>query len=207
MHLKAIFTNLLQRIGFTEDTIDKHWADLEKAYTGKARHYHNLTHLEEMIACYDEYKTHLQFPDEVLYSIFYHDIVYKSTRKDNELKSAEIAIAILPERTMINKELVYDMILATKDHRTKDVEDEKWLIDFDLRILAKDWTDYKTYTQQIRKEYNIYPDFLYKPGRIKALEHFLEKECIYQTQAFRTLYESKARQNVEKEIRALSNEN
>ena len=29
--------------------------------------------------------------DSILFSVFYHDIIYKSTSKDNEEKSAEIA--------------------------------------------------------------------------------------------------------------------
>lgn len=200
MELQKTFTELLRRIGFHKDDIPKYWQDLEKAYSNKSRYYHNLTHLEEMIACFDAYKGQLQFPDEVLYSIFYHDIVYKSSRKDNELKSAELALELLPDNTTIDRQLVFDMILATKDHVSKNVEDEKWLIDFDLRILAKDWEDYQIYYRQIRKEYSLYPDFLYNPGRKKALEHFLEKEYLYQTGTFRELFEDKARANIQREI-------
>lgn len=200
MELQKTFTELLRRIGFHKDDIPKYWQDLEKAYSNKSRYYHNLTHLEEMIACFDAYKGQLQFPDEVLYSIFYHDIVYKSSRKDNELKSAELALELLPDNTTIDRQLVFDLILATKDHVSKNVEDEKWLIDFDLRILAKDWEDYQIYYRQIRKEYSLYPDFLYNPGRKKALEHFLEKEYLYQTETFRELFEDKARANIQREI-------
>lgn len=203
MELQKTFTELLRRIGFHKDDIPNYWQDLEKAYSNKSRYYHNLTHLEEMIACFYAYKGQLQFPDEVLYSIFYHDIVYKSTRKDNELKSAELALELLPDNTSIDRQLVFDLILATKDHVSKNVEDEKWLIDFDLRILAKDWEDYQIYYRQIRKEYSLYPDFLYNPGRKKALEHFLEKEYLYQTGTFRELFEDKARANIQREISLL----
>lgn len=203
MQLQKIFIELLKRIGFTDNIIQSYWDTLEKAYSKKSRHYHNLTHLEEMIACFDTYKNQLQFPDEVLYSIFYHDLIYKSTRKDNELKSAELAVGLLPNNTIANKQIIFDMILATKDHVSKGVEDEKWLIDFDLRILAKDWEEYEVYFKQIRKEYTIYPDFLYNPGRKKALGHFLEKDFIYQTETFRELFEAKARQNIHKEISLL----
>ncbi len=139
----------------------------------------------------------------MLYAIFYHDFVYNSTRKDNELKSAEFAVKILPATTSINKELVFDLIMVTKTHQPKNTEDENWIIDFDLKILSKDWEDYKTYYQQIRKEYKIYPDFLYNPGRKKALEHFLEHEFIYQTDEFRKAFEQQARQNIQKEINLL----
>ena len=203
MNLKETYTNLLLEIGFTLNEINSLWLDLEKAYSKKSRYYHNLTHLEEMVFWFFKYKEQLQQPNEVLFSIFYHDYVYKVTRKDNELKSAEHAIVLLKPNHQLNKQQVFDHILATQLHQHNKNEDSNWLIDFDLKILSKDWEDYKIYCQQIRNEYKIYPDFLYNPGRKKALEHFLANKNIYQTQEFRTLFEAKARENIKKEIATL----
>jgi len=203
MNLDRIYSELLSNIGFSANEIQKNWMDLEKAYSKKSRHYHNLTHINDMIKCYETYFDKLQFTNEVLFSIFYHDYIYKSNKKDNELKSAEYALSILPENTTLNKQLVFDAICATQQHQHNEVEDINWLIDFDLKILARDWDDYQIYFEQIRKEYSIYPDFLYKPGRAKALKHFLENEFIFQTDEFRKLYEEKARNNIEKEISIL----
>ena len=200
MNLQKIYSELLFKIGFSANEIQQNWADLEKAYSKKSRYYHNLTHLKEMIASFEIYRDKLQNPNEILFSIFYHDFVYSASKKDNELKSAEYALAILPENSNLNKQLVFDAICATQQHQQNAIEDINWLIDFDLKILAKDWDDYKIYFEQIRKEYHIYPDFLYKPGRAKALKHFLENEFIFQTDEFRNLYEEKARANIEKEI-------
>jgi predicted metal-dependent HD superfamily phosphohydrolase len=200
--LKEIYTKLLVS-SINSDEIEWMWHNLEKAYSAKSRHYHNLNHLEEMVLLFETYQKELQFPNEVLFSIFYHDSIYKVTRKDNELKSAEYALSLLTEKTTFNKQLVYDMIVATQQHQHNKIEDINWLIDFDLKILSKDWDDYKIYCQQIRQEYKIYPNLLYNPGRKKALQHFLESEFIYQTQEFRTLHEEKARENIEKEIKEL----
>ncbi|OXB01800.1 hypothetical protein B0A75_04995 [Flavobacterium oncorhynchi] len=204
MNLGKIYSELLSNIGFSADDIQQNWLDLEKAYSKKSRYYHNLTHLKEMIASFETYRDKLQNPNEVLFSIFYHDFVYSASKKDNELKSAEYALAILPDNTNLNKQIVFDAICATQQHQQNEIEDINWLIDFDLKILTKDWDDYKIYFEQIRKEYRIYPDFLYKPGRAKALKHFLENEFIFQTEEFRSLYEEKARANIEKEIKLLS---
>lgn len=204
MDLEKTYTELLQKIGFSITENGMHWKDLEKVYSKKSRHYHNLVHLEEMIALYETYKSELQFPNEVLYTIFYHDYVYKVTKKDNEQKSAEYALSILPLNATLNKHVVYEMICATQLHQHNESEDTNWLIDFDLKILSKDWKDYKKYCEQIRKEYKIYPDFLYKPGRKKALHHFLENDFIYQTPEFRTKYEQTAKQNIQHEIKILS---
>ena len=204
MNLQEIYSELLSNIGFSANDIQKNWLDLEKAYSGKSRHYHNLTHIKDMIECYETYFDKLQNPNEILFSIFYHDVIYSASKKDNELKSAEYALAILPENITLNKQLVFDAICATQQHQHNEIEDINWLIDFDLKILARDWDDYKIYFEQIRKEYRIYPDFLYKLGRAKALKHFLENEYIFQTEEFRSLYEEKARLNIEKEILLLT---
>ena len=203
MNLEEIYSELLSNIGFSANEIQQKWLDLEKAYSKKSRHYHNLTHLKEMIASFEIYRDKLQSPNEILFSIFYHDFVYSASKKDNELKSAEFALAILSENINLNKQLVFDAICATQQHQQNEIEDINWLIDFDLKILAKHWDNYKIYFEQTRKEYRIYPDFLYKPGRAKALKHFLENEFIFQTDEFRGLYEEKARQNIEKEISIL----
>lgn len=203
MDLKEKFVNVLLEIGFEASKTDALWQDLEKAYSGKNRYYHNLTHLEEMIAQYERYHSQLTFPIEVLYAIFYHDYIYKATSKENELKSAQFAISILPENAKINAALVFDMIVATKRHAHNRVEDINWLIDFDLKILSKEWKAYEVYFKQIRKEYKIYPDMLYNPGRKKALQHFLENEFIFQTETFRTKYEKQARENIQREISQL----
>lgn len=204
MDLKQKYTELLLKIGFQGNDIQQHWLNLEKAYSKKSRHYHNLTHIQDMIFSFEKYLDQLLFPNEVLYSIFYHDYIYVSSKKDNELKSAESAIKILPKNSDLNPTMVFDTIVATQLHQHNDNEDINWLIDFDLKILARDWNDYKIYFEQIRKEYRIYPDFLYKPGRAKALKHFLENEFIFQTDEFRNLYEEKARMNIEKEILLLT---
>ncbi|RXM43623.1 hypothetical protein [Flavobacterium sp. YO64] len=203
MNLEKIYSELLSNIGFSANEIQKNWLDLEKAYSKKSRHYHNLTHLKEMIASFETYRDKLQNPNEILFSIFYHDFIYSASKKDNELKSAEYGLAVLSENSYLNKQLVFDAICATQQHQQNAIEDINWLIDFDLKILTKDWDDYKIYFEQIRKEYRIYPNFLYKPGRAKALKHFLENEFIFQTAEFRSLYEEKARTNIEKEISLL----
>lgn len=204
MNLKEKYTELLIHIGFSTNEIQKNWFDLEKAYSNKSRHYHNLTHIKDMILSFETYLDKFQKPNEILFSIFYHDYIYNSRKKDNELKSAQYALSVLPENISFDRQLVFDTICATQQHQHNAIEDINWLIDFDLKILARDWEDYQVYFEQIRKEYRIYPDLLYKPGRAKALKHFLENESIFQTDEFRNLYEEKARMNIQKEIKLLS---
>ena len=204
MNILNKYSNLMLKIGFEPSQITILWKELVQKYSSKSRHYHNLKHLEEMVACYEQYQKELTHPNEVLFSIFYHDYVYSATKKDNELKSAKFALKLLKNNTFLDQNLVYELIMATKLHQQHTISDGNWLIDFDLKILSKDWEQYQIYCQQIRKEYRIYPDFLYNPGRKKALEHFLEHPFVYQTTAFRNQYETWARNNIQKEIQLLS---
>ncbi|WP_240455138.1 hypothetical protein [Flavobacterium columnare] len=146
-----------------------------------------------------EYKNQLENPIEVLLGIYYHDVIYVSTRKDNELKSAQLIFKEFKKSKEIDLNIIYNLILCTQTHNAT-TNDEKWLVDFDLQILGKDWKIYKNYCEQIRKEYRIYPNFMYNLGRKKALLHFLDKETIYQTEPFRTQYEKQARENIKREI-------
>lgn len=181
------------------------WSEIEKQYTGKKRFYHNLTHLENLITELKAVQHLITDWSAVLLAVFYHDIVYKAHKKDNEEQSAVLAIHHLQQmnctEAIINK--VNAFILATKSHQLSGDADCNLFTDADLSILGKDWEQYFAYSQQVRKEYAIYPDFLYKPGRKKVLQHLLSMERIYKTDAFYHKYETAARQNLSQETELL----
>lgn len=143
--------------------------------------------------------------DALLFSVFYHDIIYKVTSKDNEEKSAEIAKKRLEKINTPSEKItkIYNQILATKSHKRIEDSDTNFLLDADLAILGNDWQVYENYIHQIRKEYSIYPDFLYNPGRKKVLTHFLEFDEIFKTDHFEGKYEKIARENIQREISML----
>lgn len=173
MDLKNIFSDISGRYTTDIALINSLWTEIENNYSLKNRYYHNLIHLENMIYELESVRKIINDFDVVLFSVFYHDIIYKSTAKDNEEKSAEIAKERLEQLEVPSEisERIYSQILATKSHSTSD-DDTNFLTDADLSILGKGWKEYENYIRQIRKEYSIYPDFLYKPGRKKVLQHF-----------------------------------
>ena len=134
--------------------------------------------------------------------LFYHDIIYQVFRKDNEEQSAAFAkkvladLGVAPERV----ERCVRHIQATKQHHWSDDPDCNYLLDMDLGILGSERERYELYTQQIRKEYRIFPDLLYKPGRKKVIDHFLGLDSIYKTEYFRALFEKQARNNLKWEL-------
>ncbi len=205
--LYDLWLSLFAPLNLAEKEIKKVWKYLLKQYGGKGRAYHNLTHISSMMSLWRTHKAIFEDTDILAFSIFFHDIIYNPLRKDNELKSAEYASTIL-QNAGVEQERVqhcYQQILLTKSHQGPDLtQDAKYLLDFDLEILGRDWEDYETYTQQIRREYRIYPWPLYKKGRKAVLHHFLELPTLYQTPIFQESLESKARENLQKELDILS---
>ncbi|GGK85442.1 hypothetical protein ACD591_20140 [Rufibacter glacialis] len=191
-----------------DSLIRQFWEELEKAYSAKSCYYHNLHHLEAMCYLADVHQQQLLSLPMVALANFYHDVVYSASSKVNEEKSAELAQRRLQALGVPQEEiaLVEEMILATKNHQThaNGNPDVLWLLDFDLAILGAPWEKYLLYSQQIRKEYSLYPDFLYNPGRKKVLQRFLEKKTIYLTGVFQAEYEPLARINLEKEFLLLN---
>ncbi|MCG2793340.1 MAG: hypothetical protein L6262_07340 [Weeksellaceae bacterium] len=205
MKLKSIFSNLISKYSDKEKLKIDYWQEIEKSYSQKSRKYHNLTHLENMIWELENVKEEILDYDALIFSVFYHDIIYKATSKENEEKSAEKAKISLEKLDISDDRIsnIYNQILATKSHKTNDDSDTNFLLDADLAILGKDWKVYENYVQQIREEYSIYPDFLYKPGRKKVLTYFLEFEEIFKTDYFKEKYERIARENIQREVSML----
>lgn len=205
INISSIFSNLISKYSNNEKLKTEYWQEIEKLYSQKSRKYHNLTHLGNMILVLESVKEEISDFDALLFSVFYHDIIYKATSKDNEEKSAEIAKTRLDKLNISNERItkIYNQILATKSHKKSDDPDTNFLLDADLAILGKDREDYEMYIHQIRKEYSIFPDFLYNPGRKKVLIHFLEFDEIFKTDYFKSKYEKMARENIRKEISIL----
>lgn len=205
MNLKEVFRILF--CNYSQSTKMKHqfWNELEANYTDKGRYYHNLHHLENIYQELLPIKKQVHNWDIVLFTLFYHDSIYNSQRQDNEEKSA-----VLAEERMKTLDVPRDLIdlcsyqiRATKSHVKSDNQDTNYFTDADLSILGKTWDEYSIYTQNVRKEYAIYPDLIYKKGRKKVLKHFLEMERIYKTDYFYQKYEEKAKLNMQRELELL----
>ncbi|MCC3217585.1 hypothetical protein LIV57_20185 [Chryseobacterium sp. X308] len=205
MNLKNYFETLCSSFSENKQLIDSLWNELETRYSEKGRHYHNLLHLENMFSELEAVKSEISDFTAISFSVFYHDVIYDASSKSNEEKSAAKAEKRLGE-LHLNKDrisLISAQILATKSHQRCDDEDTNYLLDADLSVLGKDFKTYLEYTQNIRKEYSIYPDFLYKPGRKKVLKHFLELESIFKTEYFKERYEARAKENIAAELQLL----
>lgn len=205
--LKNEWLSLMSQFSEDGNLIDTLWKELELRYNQKSRHYHNFSHIYKMLLQLEELTTEIKDLESLKFAIWYHDVIYKSTRKDNEVKSADLAKNRLKSFGFEEKRTknIKNLIISTEKHELilRDNNDNAILLDLDLSILGSDWKTYEEYVQKIRKEYAIYPNFIYKKGRKKVLQYFLERDTLFFTEDYRTKFEQSARENLKREIELL----
>jgi len=203
--MQATFTNLAARYCSNKRLIDQVWAEIEKSYSNPKRFYHTLTHLQQFYNELDGAREYIQNLDALLFSLFFHDLVYNPLRRDNEERSiiiAENRLATLDvPQELISK--CSSLIMATKSHERSGDEDTNIFTDADLSILGQPPAIYDAYTAGIRQEYILYSDMLYKPGRKAVVQHFLSLDQIFKTAFFSGKYEQQARENLQRELLSL----
>lgn len=205
MTIHQIFKDLALKHSQDNSLLENLWMEIETYYTSKKRHYHTLSHLENLFQELLPIQEKFEDWETVQFSIFYHDIIYNASRNDNEEKSAILAIERLKEIGISEDQILKcnHQILMTKSHEISD-NDTNYFTDADLSILGKNGEAYEEYYKQIRKEYRIYPDFMYNRGRKKALQHFLQMDRIFKTDYFFEKHETQARLNLKNELEILS---
>ncbi|QED36809.1 hypothetical protein FK178_03375 [Antarcticibacterium arcticum] len=202
--IKQKFLNLIRKYSKNEDYNLDCWNELENNYSSRSRYYHNLEHLENMFSELDKVQSEVKNLDCLLFAIYYHDIIYKSTNSDNEHQSALRFENRISKTSFTKLNECMLQIEATKEHKLSADNDTNILLDLDLTILGKSPEEYKNYSENIRKEYHIYPDFMYRKGRKKVLQSILELDFIYKTDYFRKAYENQAKENVRLELHQLN---
>jgi predicted metal-dependent HD superfamily phosphohydrolase len=202
--IKEIFLESLHQFEVADQKLLL-WQEIEASYAKPGRHYHTLVHLESLCKELLPFRSRFDDWDAVVFSIAYHDFVYNPVRNDNEEKSAAYAVKKLKELSCADHliDRCRSLILATKKHEALD-DQTNLFTDADLSILGAPSNIYQDYVLKIRKEYNVYPNFLYNPGRKKVLSHFLQMKTIFKTADFFEKYEKQARLNLEAELRLLS---
>jgi predicted metal-dependent HD superfamily phosphohydrolase len=197
--------NLLTNYTDNEHLTVELWTEIEKAYSTKKRHYHTLQHLDDLLSQLTEARGEIKDWEIILFTLYYHDIIYNSLKSDNEEKSAEWAEKRMSQIGVPNStiERCKTQIFATKSHTKSADSDTNYFTDADLSVLGQPWETYKQYSSNVRKEYSLYPDFVYNPGRKKVLNHFLELDRIFKTDFYYRKFEAQARQNLIKEMYSL----
>jgi predicted metal-dependent HD superfamily phosphohydrolase len=183
---------------------------LKAAYATPPRAYHNFAHVEEVLRHYDEVTAGPGWtqPEEVRLAVLYHDAIYEAGRKDNEARSAELAVAHIDQwlaDSGIDAARVADLINLTARHGTlapQDVDrDAALFLDCDMAILAAEPAVFATYDRGITAEYRGHvPAWLFKLNRRRFLKALLAKERIFLSDWFHQRLDAQARINLRRAV-------
>ncbi len=200
------WTELWKRIGARGDGLDV-LGELESAYGDPARAYHTAAHVSHCLGELDRDRSLAARPDEVELAVWFHDAVYVPGAGDNEDRSADWALRALTSAGTAPgpAQRIHALVLATRHSTIPADPDARLLCDIDLSILGQSPAGFAEFERQIRREYAWVPELYYRHTRREVLAGFLRRESIYQTEPFASRYEARARENLQRALRDLSN--
>lgn len=175
---------------------------LTTMYGHPVRAYHNLDHIRQCLATYDSVRGLADGRDEIEFALWLHDCVFFPERSDNEERSADAAsmIAGLLGCSAEFTTRVRELIAVTRHHEAPGRGDPALVADIDLSILGQDWPAYDVYRRAIHDEYGWAGEDLFRQGRMAFLQRMLDKPRIYASNYFQREFESKARDNMDREL-------
>jgi predicted metal-dependent HD superfamily phosphohydrolase len=182
-------------------------ARLVGIYTGPDRHYHDLRHIEAMLAQAEEHAGEITDGWAVEAAIWFHDAVYDTREPNNEEESAKLATHLLADAVANARlEFIAAMIRASARHLVPDsmevaaARDCALFLDIDLAILGSPAEEFDVYERAVRLEYGWVPEEAWIAGRSQVLRAFLSRPFIYATPQFRKSHETVARSNLTRSL-------
>lgn len=184
-------------------------AELEIFYATPPRAYHNFGHVQEVLRHYAEVTEGPGWtrPVEPYLAVLYHDAIYDAGRKDNESRSAELAVEKiarwLPDAG-VDSARVAQLIDYTARHGQLDAadvdRDAALFLDCDMAILGAEPAAFDAYDRGIAAEYRHVPRWLFKLNRRRFLKALLARERIFLSDFFHDRYDAQARTNLRRAI-------
>ena len=197
---KAAWLDLLGAFGLS-DLNATTYTKLVDAYTGPTRDYHSLVHIEDCLAQLAQCNLPSEQAAPLALAFWFHDAMYDWRSKTNEADSARWAEEFLQgcDAPIDLSSKIVGLIMATR-HFVPDplVGDQRVMVDIDLSILGREPEAYDRYERAIRQEYKWVPVVTYRRERRKVIRGFLDRETIFETERFRDLYETSARENLKR---------
>jgi predicted metal-dependent HD superfamily phosphohydrolase len=169
------------------------------------RRYHDLTHLQNVLAGVAELADWADDRFAVELAAWYHDAIYDGL-PDAEERSAgraeqELTAVGLP--TDLVAEVARLVQLTARHNPAADDRNGAVLCDADLAILAADPPRYAGYAAAVRQEYEHVPDADFRAGRAAILRDLLAQPTLFRTPTGRARWESPARANLTTELACL----
>lgn len=190
---------------------------LRGAYAAPPRAYHHFGHVEAVLRHFDQVADGPGWarPREAWLAVLYHDAVYVPGRRDNEARSATLAmeeIARWLPHESIGLPHVAHLIALTARHGTlapdalgggPDGEDARNFLDCDMAILGAAPADFDAYDRAVAAEYRgTVPAWLYRMNRQRFLRGLLGRERIFLGDFFHARLDAAARANLRRVLGA-----
>ncbi|HJY78040.1 MAG TPA: hypothetical protein VKE95_15495 [Burkholderiales bacterium] len=184
------------------------FAAAREAYGSAGRFYHTWDHV---LDCVEKLGHFPEAGRASFLALLFHDAVYVAGRKDNEARSAALAIEVLRRDARVEAgelQAVERMILATRDHRLAPGEHDAavaLVLDVDMSVLGAAPQTYRRYAEGVRAEYvpAAASATQFAAGRMAFLSRLLGPEPVFHTAQGFARWERAARENVARELAEL----
>jgi len=190
-------------------------AALEAAYATPPRAYHNMRHVDAVLEHYGDVASGPGWTEaaEVFVAVLYHDAIYEAGRKDNEARSAELAIAHLARwlpDVDIDVARVAELTNLTARHgqltpadfgNAARSRDSRHFLDCDMAILGAEPAAFDAYDRGIAAEYRGHvPAFVFRVNRRRFLKKLLGCKRIFLSEFFHDRFDAAARSNLRRAV-------
>ncbi len=201
-YTRALFFKKLLNYSGESTSVHQILAYLEKQYNDENRCFYNLTHVTHQLKLLEAYHYMIKDEEVVFFAIWFRHISNDTWRTNNEERSAFVARLKLSESHVPNPiiQKVVQYISGCKNYSAPLENDEAVFQDLDLAVFGMDSSVYEIYSDQIRKEWRRLPGFILNRRRKEFLNLLLDRETIYNTEKFQSLYELQARRNIKFEL-------
>jgi predicted metal-dependent HD superfamily phosphohydrolase len=165
------------------------------------RGYHDLRHLQEVLARIDELGA--GGSTEIVLAAWFHDAVYDGGPDDEEHSARLAETELAGEPVDVDEVARLVRLTATHDPAPGDHAGEV-LCDADLAILAATPERYAAYAAGVRRDFAHVPDADFRAGRLAVLTELAGRGALFRTEHARRVWEPLARANLAREISALT---
>lgn len=194
---------------------DGQFAALEAAYAEPPRAYHDFDHVREVLRHHADVAAGPGWaqPAETYLAVLYHDAIYEAGRSDNEIRSAELAVAAIAKwlsGAPVDAARVAELIELTARHGKFSpgdfgsgaiADDTRHFLDCDMAILGAEPAAFDAYDRGIATEYRgTVPAWLFRLNRRRFLKALLGRPRIYLSDFFHERYDARARANLRRAV-------
>lgn len=171
---------------------------LTELLDGPDRRFHNSAHIADCLARFDEVTALLHDRDAVEMGIWFHDAIYVPGDPANERRSAELFLQLSEGARPLFRRRVCALIMTTKRAYAARGNDRRFIDDIDLAGFGASWEEFMHHGDLLREEFAAQSDPEYYGGLATFLAVLRARPHFFGTDFYRTRYEAKARDNLDR---------